>query len=153
MKLQRSGHSTTLLPDGRILSFGGIDDAGKYHNDAHIIDLQHLNCFSLSGGIIRGAPPKARAYHRYIERNFSSSGVFIHDQNVPAILSTFLMEASKGSFMVQCHIGGEQHHSAGRRRQSSLVIERGRPNNIRSVHQRHCKIVRELHKIFISFRQ
>ena len=71
MQLQRSGHTASLLPDGRIFLFGGIDEEGRHHNDAHILDLQHLNCFSLSGGIIRGAPPKPRAYHR--QSCFSSS--------------------------------------------------------------------------------
>ena len=62
--VERSGHSSTLLPDNRILVFGGIDNNGKYHNDSHIYDLAHLDSFSLSGSIIRGAPPKPRAYHR-----------------------------------------------------------------------------------------
>jgi hypothetical protein len=62
----RSGHSSTLLPDNRILLFGGIDNDGKFYNDSHIFDLAHLDSFSLSGSIIRGAPPKPRAYHRYL---------------------------------------------------------------------------------------
>lgn len=61
-RLKRSGQSTTALPDGRILLFGGINDDGRFCNDAHIISLDNLESFSLKK-IIRGAPPKPRAYH------------------------------------------------------------------------------------------
>lgn len=45
-----------------MLLFGGVDEDGRFRNDAYVIDADRLNCFSLAG-IIKGAPPKPRAYH------------------------------------------------------------------------------------------
>ena len=59
---ERAGHSSTELPDGRMLIFGGLDFNGKFHNDAFILDARRLAWFKLTGAI-RGAPPKPRAYH------------------------------------------------------------------------------------------
>ena len=41
---------------------GGLDAEGKYRNDAFVLDARRLSWFSLAG-IMKGAPPKPRAYH------------------------------------------------------------------------------------------
>ncbi|KAL0026102.1 hypothetical protein WJX79_010636 [Trebouxia sp. C0005] len=56
----RTGHSCTVLPEGRLLIFGGMDDAGKFKNDMFVIDVRRLVWFGMKA---KGAPPKARAYH------------------------------------------------------------------------------------------
>ena len=56
----RTGHSCTVLPEGRLLIFGGMDDAGKFKNDMFVIDVKRLVWFGMKG---KGAPPKGRAYH------------------------------------------------------------------------------------------
>jgi len=58
----RAGAAMAALADGRALVFGGVDDGGRYRNDAYVLDARRLNWFSLAG-IARGAPPKPRAYH------------------------------------------------------------------------------------------
>jgi len=58
----RAGAAMAALPDGRALVFGGVDEGGRYRNDAYVLDSRRLNWISLSG-IARGAPPKPRAYH------------------------------------------------------------------------------------------
>lgn len=63
---RRAGHSTTPLPDGRLLVFGGIDENGSYRNDAFVVDPARHRWLALKGGITRGAPPKPRAYHRCV---------------------------------------------------------------------------------------
>ena len=63
---RRSGHSATALPDGRILVFGGVDETGAYRNDAFLVDPDRNRWLALKGGITRGAPPKPRAYHRFV---------------------------------------------------------------------------------------
>ncbi|KAK9791169.1 hypothetical protein WJX73_004753 [Symbiochloris irregularis] len=59
---ERAGHSCTTLPDGRLLIFGGMDTGGKYHNDIWIMHPLRLTWHKLTKAV-RGAPPKARAYH------------------------------------------------------------------------------------------
>ncbi|KAL0051175.1 hypothetical protein WJX82_003103 [Trebouxia sp. C0006] len=56
----RTGHSCTVLPEGRLLIFGGMDDAGKFKNDMFVIDIKRLVWFGMKA---KGAPPKGRAYH------------------------------------------------------------------------------------------
>ncbi len=56
----RTGHSCTVLPEGRLLIFGGMDDAGKFKNDMFVIDVKRLVWFAMKA---KGAPPKGRAYH------------------------------------------------------------------------------------------
>ena len=58
----RTGHSCTVLPDGRMLMFGGVDDNGKYKNDIFVIDVKRLTWYKMAG-VVKGAPPKPRAYH------------------------------------------------------------------------------------------
>ncbi len=58
----RAGAAMAALPDGRALVFGGVDEGGRYRNDAYVLDSRRLNWISLAG-IARGAPPKPRAYH------------------------------------------------------------------------------------------
>lgn len=36
---------------------------GRYRNDAFVVDAKRISWFSLAG-IMKGAPPKPRAYHR-----------------------------------------------------------------------------------------
>lgn len=42
---------------------GGLDGEGKYRNDAFVVDAKRISWFGLAG-IMKGAPPKPRAYHR-----------------------------------------------------------------------------------------
>ena len=56
----RTGHSCTVLPDGRLLIFGGLADNGKCMNDMFVIDVKRLTWFKMTA---KGAPPKGRAYH------------------------------------------------------------------------------------------
>ncbi|BDA42375.1 probable acyl-CoA-binding domain-containing protein 5 at C-terminar half [Coccomyxa sp. Obi] len=58
----RAGATMTALPDGRGFVFGGLDIEGKYRNDAFVVDAKRISWFSLAG-IMKGAPPKPRAYH------------------------------------------------------------------------------------------
>ncbi len=46
-----------------MLCTGGLDIEGKYRNDAFVVDAKRISWFSLAG-IMKGAPPKPRAYHR-----------------------------------------------------------------------------------------
>ena len=59
----RTGHSCTVLPENRLLIFGGMDDAGKYKNDMFLIDVKRLTWFKMPA---KGAPPKGRAYHSWV---------------------------------------------------------------------------------------
>lgn len=61
----RTGHSCTVLPENRLLIFGGMDDAGKYKNDMFLIDVKRLTWFKMPA---KGAPPKGRAYHSWVPR-------------------------------------------------------------------------------------
>lgn len=47
-----------------MLLFGGVDDSGKFRNDAYLLDARRMAWMGLAG-ISRGAPPKPRAYHTY----------------------------------------------------------------------------------------
>ena len=64
------------LPDGRALVFGGVDEEGRYRNDAHMLDSRRLNWISLAG-IARGAPPKPRAYHTCARPGPGSLGLLL----------------------------------------------------------------------------
>lgn len=59
---ERAGHSAVVLPDGRVVIFGGRDGEGRLCNDCFILDPAALSWFRLAG-ITRGAPPKPRAHH------------------------------------------------------------------------------------------
>ena len=59
----RTGHSCTVLPENRLLIFGGMDDAGKYKNDMFLVDVKRLTWFKMPA---KGAPPKGRAYHSWV---------------------------------------------------------------------------------------
>lgn len=74
------------LPDGRALVFGGVDEAGRYRNDAHMLDSRRLNWISLAG-IARGAPPKPRAYHTCARPVAGSLGLMNLDIQVTSIMS------------------------------------------------------------------
>ena len=56
----RTGHSCTVLADGRLLIFGGIAESGKHVNDMFLIDVKRLTWYKMAA---KGAPPKGRAYH------------------------------------------------------------------------------------------
>ena len=66
---RRSGHSCTVLADGRLLVFGGIDDQERHKNDMFIMDAKRMTWYSLAG-TAKGAPPKPRAYHSYAQLAF-----------------------------------------------------------------------------------
>ncbi len=100
----RTGHSCTVLPDGRLLIFGGVADNGKCVNDMFLIDVKRLTWYKMAA---KGAPPKGRAYHSSVslllmcpclKTSPAAITLPIWSQKFEACITTFVWQ--------YCYIGG-----------------------------------------------
>ena len=140
---RRSGHSATALPDGRILVFGGVDETGAYRNDAFLVDPDRSRWLALKGGITRGAPPKPRAYHRFVnaspqdvqayhvlqvDKCRHQAGGLLSADSLPTAWSACGRVGCHSSDVapsLQCYTGRQSDHRCGRAGQPHLVLQRG----------------------------